>query len=104
MTYQVAITPVALKALEAIADRRIREQIRDRINGLAHDPDLQGKPLGGELAGFRSVRAAAQRYRIIYRVERSRILVVVLTVGLRKEGDRSDVYRLAQKLIRLRLI
>ena len=104
MTYQVAITPVALKALEAISDRRIREQIRDRINDLAHDPELQGKPLRGELAGFRSVRAAAQRYRIVFRVERSRILVVVLTVGLRKEGDRGDVYRLAQKLIRLRLV
>ena len=104
MIYHVAITPIALKALEAIADRRIREQIRDRINGLARDPELQGKPLGGELAGFRSLRAAAQRYRIIYRVERSRILVVVLTVGLRKSGDRSDAYRLAQKLIRLRLV
>lgn len=104
MTYQVALTPIALKALEAIADRRIREQIRDRINGLAHDPELQGKPLGGELAGFRSVRAAAQRYRIIYRVERSKILVAVITVGLRKAGDRSDVYQLAQKLVRLRLI
>lgn len=104
MTYQVVITPVTLKALEAISDRRIREQIRVRIDGLAHDPELQGKLLGGELAGFRSVRAAAQRYRIIYRVERSRILVVVLTVGLRKAGDRSDVYRLAQKLIRLRLV
>ena len=104
MTYHVAITPIALKALEAIADRRIREQIRDRINGLARDPELQGKPLGGELAGFRSLRAAAQRYRIIYRVERARILVVVLTVGLRKQGDRSDVYRLAQKLIRLRFM
>ena len=104
MTYQVAITPIALKALEAIADRRVREQIRDRINGLVRDPELQGKPLGAELAGFRSIRAAAQRYRIIYRVERSRILVVVLTVGLRKSGDRSDVYRLAQKLIRLRLV
>lgn len=104
MTYQIALTPIALKALEAISDRRIREQIRDRINGLARDPELQGKPLGGELAGLRSLRAAAQRYRILYRVERSRILVIVLTVGLRRAGDRTDVYRLAKKLIRLRLI
>lgn len=104
MTYQVVITPVGLKTLEAISDRRIREQIRNRIDGLARDPEQQGKPLGGELAGFRSLRAVGQRYRIIYQVERSKILVVVIAVGLRKEGDRSDVYRLAQKLIRLRLI
>ena len=104
MTYQIALTPSALAALEAITDRRVREQIRDRINDLAHDPERQGKPLREELAGLRSLRAVGQRYRIIYRVERSKVLVVVVTVGLRKEGDRADVYRLAQKLIRLRLV
>ena len=104
MTYHIAFTPTALKALEAIADRRIREQLRTRIDGLTHDPEQQGKPLGGELAGFRSLRAVGQRYRIIYRVDRGKILVVILTLGLRKEGDRSDVYRLAQKLLRLKLV
>ena len=104
MTYRIVLTPTALKLLEAIADRRIREQIRNRIDGLAHDPEQQGKPLGGELVGFRSLRAVGQRYRILYRVERSRILVIVIGVGLRKEGDRRDIYRLAQKLIRLRLV
>ena len=103
MTYHVAFTPTALEALEAITDRRIRELLRNRINGLVHDPEQQGKPLGGELAGFRRLRAAGQRYRIIYRVDRGKVLVVILTVGLRKEGDRNDVYRLAQKLIRLKL-
>ena len=104
MTYRIVLTPTALKLLEAIADRRIREQIRNRIDGLAHDPEQQGKPLGGELVGFRSLRAVGQRYRILYRVERSRILVIVIGVGLRKEGNRRDIYRLAQKLIRLRLV
>lgn len=104
MTYHVVFTPTALKALEAIADQRIRELLRNRINGLVQDPEQQGKRLGGELAGFRSLRAAGQRYRIIYRVDRGKILVIILTVGLRKEGDRSDVYRLAQKLIRLKLV
>ena len=104
MTYRIAITPTGLKLLEAISDRRIREQIRHRIDGLAHEPDKQGKPLGGTLAGFRSLRTVGQRYRILYRVEHARVLVVVVAVGLRKEGDRHDVYRLAQKLIRLRLL
>ena len=104
MTYRIVLTPTALKLLEAISDRRVREQIRDRIDGLTHDPEQQGKPLGGELVGFRSLRAVGQRYRILYRVERSRILVIIVGVGLRKEGDRHDIYRLAQKLIRLRLI
>ena len=104
MTYRIFLTPTGLKTLEAIADRRIKEQIRQRINGLAQVPEQQGKPLKGELAGFRSLRAVGQRYRIIYRVERARILVVVVAVGLRKEGDRNDIYRLAQKLLRVGLI
>ena len=104
MTYRIAFTPPALRTFEAITDRRIREQIPIRINGLAPDPEQQGKPLTGELAGCRSLRAAGQRFRVVYRVERARVLVLVLAVGLRKEGDRHDVYRLAEKLLRLRLV
>lgn len=104
MTYRIVLTPTALKLLDAVSDRRIQEQIRDRIDGLTHDPEQQGKPLRGELAGFRSLRVVGQRYRILYRVERTKILVIVVAVGLRKEGDRHDIYRLAQKLIRLHLI
>lgn len=104
MTYRIVLTPTALKLLKAIADRRIREQVRNRIDGLAHDPEQQGKPLRAELAEFRSLRTVGQRYRIIYRVERGKVLVIVVAVGIRKEGDRSDIYRLAEKLIRLRLI
>ena len=104
MTYRIVLTPTALKLLEAIPDRRIQEKIRDRIDGLAHDPERQGKPLKGDLASFRSLRAVGQRYRIIYRVDRGKVLVMVVAVGIRKEGDRNDIYRLTQRLIRLRLI
>ena len=104
MTYQVIIEPVALQALAAIPDRRVQAKIRDRIDGLVREPESQGKPLTGELSGYRSLRAAGQRYRVIYRVERAKIVVVILAVGLRKAGDRRDVYMLAKKLLKLRLI
>ncbi len=104
MTYRIIIAPIAFRMLEAVADRRIQQHIRDRINSLTSDPELQGKPMKGEFTGYRSLRAVGQRYRILYRVERSQVLVVVVAVGIRKEGDRSDIYRLAQKLIRARLI
>ena len=103
MTYRIELTATALRTLEDVRDRRIRQQILDRIDGLAQEPEQQGKSLRGELAGYRSLRAAGQRYRIIYRVERAKILVSIVAVGIRKEGDRSDIYRLAQKLIKLRL-
>lgn len=104
MTWQVFLTPTANALLESIRDRRIRESIRERIDALREDPDKQGSPLIGELAGLRSLRAVGQRYRVIYRLEADKVIVVVLAVGIRREGSRSDVYSLARRLLRLRLL
>ena len=104
MTYHVEITLQSRKMLKSISDRRVREKILERIDGLAHEPEKQGKPLIEDLAGYRSLRAVGQRYRIIYRVEQERIIVVVMVVGLRKQGSRSDIYQLAKKLLRLGLL
>lgn len=90
--------------LRGIADRRIRRQIADRIDGLTSDPEKQGKPLRGELSEYRSLRAAGQRYRVLYSVEKDRLIVAVVAIGIRREGSREDVYVLAKKLLRLRLI
>lgn len=103
MSYRILIAPSALKMLGAIADRRVREKIRDRIDGLAHEPEKQGKALAGELAGYRSIRAVGQRYRIIYEVKAAEVIVLVVAVGLRKGGSRQDIYNLAKKILRLRL-
>ena len=90
--------------LKAITDRRIREKLASVIDSLESGPELRGKPLDDELAGYRSVRAVGQRYRIIYRVERSIVTVVVVAAGIRKDGSREDIYRMAAKLIRLGLL
>ncbi len=103
MTYKIIIAPTALKMLKQIPDRRIQTKIAQMIDGLENDPELKGKPLWDELSGFRSIRAVGQRYRIVYKAERGIVTVFVVAVEIRKEGDRSDVYRLAQKLVRLGL-
>ncbi|MEO8970304.1 MAG: type II toxin-antitoxin system RelE/ParE family toxin [Ktedonobacteraceae bacterium] len=100
MKYTVRIGKDALKQLEDITDRRIRQEIFDRIKELANDPEQQGKPLKNELAGLRSVRVVHQRFRIIYEVQRKQVLVIVVAVGLRKEGDRADIFRKAALLNR----
>ena len=97
-------TETALKYAEAIQDQRIRRLISQRVDQLAKLPDKQGKPLVAELAGFRSVRAVGQRYRIVYRIERREVVVVIVAVGRRKAGDKSDIYELAKKLLRLGLL
>ena len=102
--YRVRLTPTAQGMLSAIKDRRVREAIRDRVDRLAHDSEKQRRPLLGELKGLRSLRTVGQRYRIIFRVHDRKVEVIVVAIGIRKEGDREDIYRLAQRLLRLGLL
>ncbi len=104
MTYGVIIQPIALKQLQGIADRRVRQKIRERIDALSENPELQGKPLIAELSGYLSLRAVGQRYRIIYKVDGEKVTVFVVAVGIRKTGSKDDVYTLARKLLRLGLL
>jgi mRNA interferase RelE/StbE len=104
MRWHVRITVPALKQLTAIKDTRIKESISRRINALEYDPDKQGKPMTDDLTGYRSIRTVGQRYRILYRVETEQVIVVVVALGIRKEGSKTDVYELAKKLARLGLL
>lgn len=97
-------TETALGLAEALPDQRVRRLLTQRVDQLATSPEQQGKPLVGELASFRSVRAVGQRYRIVYRVERREVVVVIVAVGKRRAGDKGDVYELAKKLLRLGLL
>ena len=104
MIWSIRLTVPVEKQLTEIRDRRIKDQIIKCINRLDHGPEKQGKLLSEELAGYRSVRAVGQRYRIIYKLEAELVVVVVVTVGIRKEGDKKDVYELAKRLARLGLL
>jgi len=103
-SFEVRWTPQALRMLEAVSDQRIREKIFERAKKLIDEPEKQGKPLLGELASLRSLRAVGQRYRVLYRVERNRVILLIVAVGIRKEESREDVYALAKKLFRARLV
>lgn len=104
MNYRVILQPAALDMLRRIGDRRVQNKILERIETLSHDPDKRGKPLTDELRGYWSLRAVGQRYRIIYKIEKNRVEVIVIAIGLRKEGDRKDAYQIAQRLVRLHLV
>ena len=99
MSYRVVVTEDVEKLLAAVRDKRELKLLLARIEKLSENPEQQGKPLSGSLAGYRSIRAVGQRYRIIYWVEEEAVMVVVASLGRRKDGDRKDVYQLAQKLI-----
>jgi mRNA interferase RelE/StbE len=104
VSYRIIISPAALTMVQEISDRRIREKIVVAIDRLVEEPDKQGKALTSELQGFRSIRAVGQRYRIIYKVKQETVIVYVVAIGIRRDGDRSDIYSLAKKLFRLNLL
>lgn len=97
--YEIQFSPLAMEMLMEVRDKRELGKLRDRINQLKLEPDKQGKVLTGNLAGLRSVRAVGQRYRIVYEIEEETIVVLVIGVGRRKEGDKRDIYRLLGKLL-----
>ena len=99
MSYRILITDTCLNLIERIGDRKIQRIILERIEKLADGAEKQGKALVRDLSGFRSIHSAG-RYRILYRIEKTTVVVYVLAVGIRKEGDKKDIYRIAKKLLR----
>lgn len=100
MRYDVDLTRTALAMLDEIQDRRVRGKLLERIDRLSEDPERQGKALMDDLAGFRAVRAVGQRYRIIFQVQARTVQVIVVGLGLRRQGSRADIYRTVSRLLR----
>ena len=96
--------PLAEKQLSAISDKRIQQSIERVIDGLEIEPEKKGKALTANLKGLRAIRAVGQRYRIIYRVDTDQKKVFVVALGIRKEGDKVDIYALAKKLVQAGLL
>lgn len=96
--WRVVVTAEAKQQLEKITDERVQRLIKDALTGLAINPNEQGKPLVGDLAGYRSLRIVGQRYRVLYKAEDQKVTVYVVSVGIRREADKADVYEVAKKL------
>jgi len=83
--YSVRIKKSARKELESIATKADRRRVIARIRSLADDPRPPGT---SKLSGLERYRVRQGRYRILYTIEES-----VLVVQIVKIGDRKDVYR-----------
>jgi mRNA interferase RelE/StbE len=75
------------------------------------DPTKVHKPLTDELEGC--YRITYSRYRAIFTVRQKQaakgaveveIIILFVAAGVRKEGDKNDVYRLATRLMKLGLL
>ena len=103
MKYKILITDTCLALIEKIPDKKIQRTILNRIEGLSDEPDKQGKMLVKELSGFRSVHAAG-RYRVIYKVDKQTVIIYILAAGIRKQGDKNDIYKITRKLLKAGLL
>ena len=90
MTWEVVYTLTAKAAIRKL-DPGTRNRVRAAVEELSRDP-LQGKPLSFTLKGLRSWRTGD--WRIIYRAEAEKVVVVVVTVGHRR-----DVYERVRRLL-----
>lgn len=95
--FTVITTRQAQADLREISDNRTYQALIRKMRSLELEPHKQGKQLGGELSAYRAVRAAGQRYRVVYQVAMLEGMVTVVVIGIRKEGDKRDAYRVASK-------
>jgi mRNA interferase RelE/StbE len=103
LRYRILITETCLSLINKLSDKKIQRTILNRIEQLSEEPDKQGKNLVQDLSGFRSVHAAG-RYRIIYTIDKKTVIVYILAAGIRKEGDKKDIYKIAKKLLNAGLL
>ena len=85
MAYRIEFAPRADRQFRAL-ERSLQVRLGRRIDSLAENPRPQGiKKLAGEEDLY---RLRVGDYRIIYRIQEKRLLVLVVGVG-----HRADVYR-----------
>jgi mRNA interferase RelE/StbE len=98
--WEIKILSHAKAQMREIKDRRIQEKLVIALRRLEYAPEQQGKRLGEELVDYYSVRAVSQRYRIIYHVREDVNFIFVFSIGIRREGDKNDIYTQTKKFLR----
>jgi len=82
MRYTLEFTTSALREFRAL-ERQVQRRITEKITALRDDPFPPGsKKLEGTPA---HIRIRVGDYRIIYRVDGSRVAVVIVCIGHRRE-------------------
>ena len=84
-TWKVLYHPEVDKDLRRIGKSRAKRAIKAIDAKLLTEPESFGAPLRKGLAGLRKLRVGD--IRIVYRVEKERIEVLVITIGKRADGD-----------------
>ena len=91
MAYKVEFLPEAAREFEKL-DGSLRRLAAKQLDKLAERPEL-GEPLGKrmsiDLTGYRKTYFGKKAYRIVYEVQRERVVVLILGIGKR---ERAEIY------------
>lgn len=82
--YRILYHPLVLKEdFHKIPKGFHKKLLRGIEKKLLTSPEIFGKPLLGKLHGYYRLRI--DPYRVIYRIEKNKVIVYVLHIGLRKD-------------------
>lgn len=89
-TYRLAFLPSARKEWDKLG-ATVREQFKKKLAERLAEPRVDSARLSG-IADCYKIKLRAAGFRLVYRVEDDRLLVIVVAVGKR---DRNEVYKIA---------
>lgn len=85
LMYKVFYHKLVLKDdFKKLSENERKKIVKAIKNKLRTEPEVFGKPLGADLKGYYRLRV--DFYRIIYRIDKGKVLVFVVKVGLRKDS------------------
>ena len=64
-----------------------RPMVEAALLKLTTEPQLRGYPLGGNLAGFRSLVVGKKKIRIVYKILVDQVVVFVIAIGHRRNDE-----------------
>lgn len=84
MTYSLEFLPSALKEWEKLG-HTVREQLKKKLRQRLELPRVPADALR-EMPNHYKIKLRTSGYRLVYRVEDERVVVVVVAVGKRERG------------------
>ena len=91
MAYKVEFGPEAAQEFEAL-DGSLKKIAAKQIDKLAERPELGeplGKRMGIDLTGYRKIYFGKKAYRIVYEIQRQKLLILIIGIGKR---ERAEIY------------
>lgn len=89
MNYELEFHPLALKEWKNLSEM-IREQFKKKLRQRLENPKVPKDKLSG-LDNVYKIKLKSAGYRLAYRIEEDRVVVIVLAVGKR---ENNSVYKL----------